>query len=97
MKKLIAIVLTVLLISMLAACAEGKTNQEPEKEGITQQKASQIAVADAGHTVNEVTGLHTHEHKQDDYVIYEIHFSCGEESYTYQIHGETGEILSKNP
>lgn len=89
-KKVLALLLCVLLIGLLAACGEDAAQQ-----GITQQKACQIAVEDAGYTVTEVTGLHAHEMEQDGAPAYQIHFSCGEASYTYMIHGETGEILSK--
>lgn len=95
-KRIFSLVLvSLLLVALLAACAESE--DKTPSEGITQQKACQIAVEAAGHELTEVTGLHAHEGDQNGATIYEIHFSCGEESYTYVIHGETGEILSKKP
>ena len=90
MKKLIATVLAAILcLSMLAACGE-------EEKTLTQQEAMQIAVADAGYEVTQVSGIHAHVGEENGTTVYQIHFNAGGTEYTYLIDGSTGDILSKS-
>ena len=85
------LVLGLLMLSMLAACAQ----EEPKSEPITSQKAVQIAVSDAGYALTDVTNAHPHSSEKDGKTIYEIHFNCDGKEFTYLIDAETGEILQK--
>lgn len=91
MKKRIFVIvaLAVLALSMFAACTE-------ETAVVTEDKAIQIALEDAGCEAKNVTGLHVHTGTEGKIPVYQIHFSHGEDDFTYVISGLTGEILSKS-
>lgn len=91
-KRILAVLLLgLLMLSILAACAQ----EEPEPTPITSQKAVQIAVSDAGYALTDVTNAHPHSGEADGKAIYEIHFSCDGKEFTYVIDAQTGEILSR--
>jgi len=70
-----------------AAEASGQT-------GMTQQQAEVIALEHAGFTAEQVTGLHSSYEIDDGIPAYEIEFAANGKEYDYNIHAETGEILS---
>lgn len=73
-----------------------KTN-EPTKpapaQELTREEAQAIALAHAGFTADQVTGLRTHRDKDDRTPTYEIEFRVGRTEYEYELHAETGRIL----
>lgn len=63
-------------------------------ENISKEEAETIALEHAGLTADKVTRLHT-EYEIDDRVpMYEVQFYYDHWEYDYDIHAETGEILS---
>ena len=88
-KKIIALMLVLLTLTAFTACGEKKD------EPLTAQQAVQIAVTDAGYSLTDVTNAHPHQSLQDGVIIYQIHFSAGGNDFTYEINGNTGEILSR--
>ena len=88
MKKRIFALLTVLClcVGMLAACG----SDDP----ITQEKAVQIAVKEAGISEAEAVDLHVHVTDYEGIPCYNIHFTANGVSLSYDIHAVTGEILS---
>jgi uncharacterized membrane protein YkoI len=61
---------------------------------ITADKATSIALVDAGLTSASVTGLHT-EYDWDD-AQYEVEFYAGTKEYEYEIDARSGKILSRD-
>ncbi len=62
--------------------------------GITQEKANQIALNDAGFTPSEVVNLNSKHSKIDKRSIYEVDFYVGNYKYEYDIDDVSGEIIS---
>lgn len=68
--------------------------QTPAANRLTPEKAQEIALTQAGFTADQVTHLRV-EFDQDDRVPnYDVSFREGYWEYEYEIHAETGEILS---
>lgn len=63
-------------------------------ETITQADAEEIALSHAGLTADQVTGLYTKYEIDDRIPKYEVQFYVDRLEYDYDIHAETGEILS---
>ena len=93
-----------LLAGMLFGCAAADPTTPPAEQGtqtiaptdpasLTAQEAEQIALAHAGLTADQVTGLHTAYELDDGTPGYEIDFRHGNTEYDYTIHAKTGEIL----
>ena len=73
-----------------------KTNEPTEPalaQELTREEAQAIALAHAGFTADQVTGLRTHRDKDDRTPTYEIEFRVGRTEYEYELHAETGRIL----
>ncbi|MEF2837332.1 MAG: PepSY domain-containing protein [Oscillospiraceae bacterium] len=68
--------------------------QSPATDRLTPEEAQEIALTQAGFTADQVSYLRT-EFDQDDRIPkYEVSFREGPWEYEYEIHAETGEILS---
>lgn len=101
MKKrtLILFLIAITLISLTAcrsaesAGQQGATEQ-PEKTALTAQQARDIALADAGLTT--ATFERTEYDTDDGVPEYEIEFHADGWEYDYEIHAETGKILSSD-
>ena len=63
---------------------------------ITKEQATAIALADAGFTADQVTHLRTEFDYDDGRPEYEVDFHQGGYEYDYEIHAETGAIISKD-
>lgn len=77
-----------------AATPEKPTTTEPPAEEITAEKAKSIALAHAGLTADQVTRLQVKKDRDDGIWIYEVEFHHGWLEYDYDIHAQTGKILS---
>jgi len=67
---------------------------DPAADAISQEEAEKIALEHAGLLADDVQQLRT-EHEIDDGVpLYEVLFYHENLEYDYEIHAETGEILS---
>ena len=88
MKKLIALLLVlVMALGIFAACADTKI--------ISEDEAKQIALKNAGLTLEEVGEVHAHSSDLGETVAYSIYFSYEGKDYSYTIDGKTGVIISK--
>ena len=67
---------------------------EAAKTLIGKDKAKSIALKHAGFSAGDVTGLQVEYDKDDGIPVYEVEFDKGHKEYSYEIHGETGKILS---
>ena len=67
---------------------------QPKAELIGKDKAKSIALKHAGFSAEEVSGLKAEYDKDDGVPLYEVEFYKDRLEYSYEIHGETGKILS---
>lgn len=72
------------------AAAPASTGSEP----VTGEKAAQIALDHVGLTENQVKRLRTDYEIDDGVGQYDVSFLAGEWEYEFEIHAETGKILS---
>lgn len=63
---------------------------------LTREEAIAIALADAGLTQDQVTGLRADLDCDDGVPEYEVDFRHGGYAYDYEIHAETGAILARD-
>ena len=63
---------------------------------ITRDEATAIALADAGFTADQVARLHTEFDFDEGRPEYDVEFHQGSYEYSYEIHAETGAILSRS-
>ena len=68
----------------------------PESNRITKEEAIAIALKDAGLTEDQVTRLHAEFDYDDGRPEYDVDFRQGGFEYDYEIHAETGKILSRD-
>ncbi len=72
--------------------------QHPESqitpETISAEKAQTIALTHAGLRADQVTGLRVKYEIDDGVPLYEVEFRSGRWEYDYEIHAETGAVLS---
>lgn len=61
---------------------------------ITQAEAEQIALDHAGFTADQVTRMRTEYEIDDGIPQFDVEFHEGDWEYEFEIHGETGKILS---
>lgn len=71
-----------------------QTNQTAGSDTITAEEAQTIALEHAGLTADQVTGLRANFDRDDGIPEYEVEFRQDRWEYEYEIHAETGEILS---
>jgi uncharacterized membrane protein YkoI len=65
-----------------------------QSDRISPEKAQEIALAQAGFTADQVTRLRVEFEYDDRIPQYDVSFQEGRWEYDYEIHAETGEILS---
>ena len=68
----------------------------PESSRITKEEAIAIALKDAGFTEDQVTRLHAEFDYDDGQPEYDVDFRQGGFEYDYEIHAESGKILSRD-
>lgn len=73
-----------------AATASGKT----VTPALTLEEAKSIALKHAGFTADQVTALRTEYEIEHSIPKYDVEFHRGSWEYDYEIHADTGEILS---
>ena len=73
---------------------EPPTEKPAESTRIGKDKAKAIALKHAGLSADDVKGLQVEYDKDDGVPIYEVEFDHGRKEYSYEIHAETGKILS---
>lgn len=61
---------------------------------LTPEEAQNIALKHAGFTADQLTGLHTDLDFDDGIHHYDVHFYRDTMEYEYEIHADTGEIIS---
>jgi len=73
------------------------SNQDNLKNGtdkISVDEAQKIALSHAGYTAEQVSGLHTDYEFDDGIPGYDVKFYHERVEYEYEIHAETGKIIS---
>ena len=61
---------------------------------VTKEQAEQIALDHLGFSKNQVTRLHTEYEIDDGIGHYDVQFHSGDWEYEFEVHAETGKILS---
>lgn len=89
MKKLISLLLLAAFVLCLAACG----NEGP----ITEEKAYSIVYSHAGVNEADVIDPHFHVIAENGVPMNNIHFAVNGVDYDYNIHANTGEIISHKP
>ena len=89
MKKFIAILLLTAMVLCLVACGGNGP--------LTEEKAYNIVYTHAG--VNEADAVDPHLHviAENGVPMYNIHFTANGVEYDYNIHANTGEVISHKP
>lgn len=82
------------VITDIPADTPSVTYVSPSPEQITQAQAIEIALAHAGLTADEVQYLYTEYEIDDRIPQYDVDFRKDRMEYDYEIHAETGDILS---
>jgi len=76
------------------AAVTGGTADQPAGGEISGEEARNIALAHAGLAEGDVQGLRAEYEIDDGVPHYDVTFRVGRLEYEYEIHAETGEILS---
>lgn len=76
--------------TLTPAAADGSATADP----VTREKAEQIALNYLGLTRDQVKRLHTEYEIDNGVGQYDVSFTSGDFEYEFEIHGETGQILS---
>jgi len=105
MKKLLVLLTTALLIALFVGCSHPQPqshshnhNSAPQSSItlITKEQAKAIAFEHAKVTNRPIRGFEIELDKERGDISYEIDFKSGGFEYEYDIHAETGKILSAN-
>ncbi len=83
------LLLAALMLCVFAGCAD--------KGPLTEEKAYAIVYEHAGVSEADVIEPHLHVIAENGVPMYNIHFSVGNVEYDYNLHANTGEILSHKP
>lgn len=87
MKRYVAAsLISIALIGTVTGCGKGAD--------IGKDKATEIALTDAGFSESDVTRLRVSQDRDDGQSIYEVQFTCGTAEYEYEILASNGDILS---
>ena len=70
------------------------TSKTAADAALTQEKAQSIALKHAGLTADQVTGLHTEYEIEHGVGQYDVEFRHGNWKYDYEIHADSGQIVS---
>ena len=77
-----------------SAVEQAMTQSTQAPGALSEDEAQAIALKHAGLTADQVTDLRVNYEVDDGIAQYEVDFCHGQWEYDYQIHAETGEILS---
>lgn len=89
MKNILYSSLLILLLSTFTGCGSQATDYR-----VNANTAVSIALEHADLTADDVTGLHTEHDIDKQMPYYEVEFYHDYTKYEYDIHAETGEIIS---
>lgn len=82
------------MIKQAAAPTKEATDGKDTKPALTLEEAQSIALKHAGFTADQVTALHAEYEIEHGVPLYDVEFRQGYWEYDYEIHADTGEILS---
>ncbi len=89
-------VCAVLIIAVIAFSVLYAIGSIANNQGIGLERATNVALQNAGYTESEVTGLRGHYDRDDNLKIYEIEFYVDGFEYDYKVAAEDGTILEAN-
>lgn len=70
-------------------------NEQPPQAEISEEKAREIALADAGVKAKDAVLKFTELDYDDGFMVYEVEFFANDKEYSYDIDAASGNILSK--
>lgn len=92
--KIFIIALCAILFMAIGAFAVMQVNASMNTDkGIGLEKATQIALQDAGYEESEISNLQTHYERDDFSSCYEVDFTAGGFKYDYEIKASDGKII----
>lgn len=101
MKKRLMVIIAMVLVVLFGLCAcedevEALIGGEPEfhAASISREKAKSIALEHAGFQEADVQYLTVQTDYDDGVPVYDVSFHMGSVEYEYEIHADTGKILS---
>ena len=89
-------VCAVLIIAVIAFSVLYAIGSIANNQGIGLERATNVALQNAGYTESEATGLRGHYDRDDNLKIYEIEFYADGFEYDYKVAAEDGTILEAN-
>lgn len=92
-KKIVFAICVILILAILAFGAVKAGASMLNKKGIGLEKATEIALQDAGYQESEVSLLKGHFDRDDGFNLYEIDFSADGYSFEYVINADDGAII----
>ena len=98
MKKLFTIILSVIFIFSLSACAPGNFFDKKDKEAavtatITREQAIEKALEKVGLSQSEVRDLDADLDRERATLVWEVDFEHENREYAFEIDATTGEVL----
>lgn len=87
-KRILAIFIFTALLGITAGCSR--------TADIGKDKATEIALEDAGYTQSDITRLYVSGDKDNGKRIYEVEFTAENTEYEYEIQASDGDILSSS-
>lgn len=94
-KRIAAFIICAILVIAIVAFSAIKVGASiANNQGIGLEKATQIALQNAGYKESEVSGMKGHYDKDEGIGIYEIEFFAGGYEYDYDIKASDGTIIS---
>ncbi len=97
--KITLLLIAIIVAIGISACAASgagdavPTTTAPSADALTPAQAEAIALAHAGLTADQVTGLRSEKDWDDGRMEYEIEFRHGDYEFDYTIHAGTGDVL----
>lgn len=89
MKKLLAILFSVVFIFTLSAC-------EANDPAISADEALNIALQQAGVARDNITNLENKLDRDDGVLVYEIDFDAGNTEYSFDVNAQTGTVTERD-
>lgn len=88
MKKILVLILSVVLLLGLCACAN--------RPALSADEALDIALNQAGVTRDSIRDLENRLEWDDGIQVYEIDFDSGSNEYSFDVNAETGAIVERD-
>lgn len=98
MKKISALIITLVFVLVISACGQPTNSggNEQASAKISADEALDIALREAGATKENITKLRNELDRDDGTLVYEIEFDSAGKEYSYEVNAQTGEIRERD-